>query len=180
MKIDLRGTWTMNSVGLDDAINVPAQIPGDTHSALLAANKIPDPYWAQNEMDVQWVGKTDWNFSRSFSVDKDLFAHEAVYLVAEQIDTIAAIYVNGTLAGKSESMFVRFRADVKPLLKIGENTLEIRIRSAAVVNQELADKRHEMLGEVLPSRRVRWLGLSRQKRAFFKVDLPAAGTGGRA
>ena len=56
--IDLSGEWRLVRVATKEA--VPARVPGDTHSALLAAGKIPDPYVGTNELDVQWVGKEDW------------------------------------------------------------------------------------------------------------------------
>ena len=49
--IDLSGTWHLAST--DTAHNAPMRVPGDVHSALLAAGLIPDPYAGRNERDVQ-------------------------------------------------------------------------------------------------------------------------------
>jgi len=57
--LDLAGTWSLHKPG-DEAGAVPISVPGDTHSALLAAGKIPDPYYGINEKEVQWVGEQDW------------------------------------------------------------------------------------------------------------------------
>ena len=57
-KIDLSGDWTLQPKSGE--WSVPAIIPGDNVSALLAAGKIPDPYWADNELQVQWIGREDW------------------------------------------------------------------------------------------------------------------------
>jgi len=35
------------------------QVPGCIHTDLLAAGKIADPFYRDNEKDVQWVGETD-------------------------------------------------------------------------------------------------------------------------
>ncbi len=138
MRQDLGGKWTLNS--LDERnIRVAADVPGDTHSALLAAGEISDPYWAKNELDVQWVGRTDWSFSRLFHVKEDLLARKAVYLVCESIDTVAQIFINGNSVAAVENMFLRFRADVKPFLKAGENEIEIRIVSAVREAKKRAD-----------------------------------------
>ena len=48
--LDLSGRWNLKSKRSGAA--VPAQAPGDNHSALLAAGRIPDPYWADNELAV--------------------------------------------------------------------------------------------------------------------------------
>jgi hypothetical protein len=47
-RINLHGEWRLHSKQYPDAI--PAMIPGDTHSALLTAGKIHDPYWGFNEL----------------------------------------------------------------------------------------------------------------------------------
>ena len=35
---------------------------------LLAAGAIPDPFFGDNEDALQWIGKTDWTYTRSFEV----------------------------------------------------------------------------------------------------------------
>ena len=54
--------------------------PGDTHSALLAAGRIPDPYVGMNELSVQWVGREDWSYERSFQVDVAFLLEDQVFL----------------------------------------------------------------------------------------------------
>ena len=53
--IDLAGQWQLRA--LDRDLTVPAAVPGETHSALLAAGKIPDPYYADHELSMQWIGR---------------------------------------------------------------------------------------------------------------------------
>ena len=50
-QLNLTGKWQLSQSGTKEQI--PANIPGDNHSALLAAGKIPDPYFRKNEIDVQ-------------------------------------------------------------------------------------------------------------------------------
>ncbi len=56
--MDLSGTWTLQSV--DGAHRVAMQVPGDVHSALIAAEIIPHPYKGRNEYDVRWVAEGEW------------------------------------------------------------------------------------------------------------------------
>src|SRR5581483_701289 len=37
-----------------------ASVPGTVHEALIAAGRIPEPFYGLNERDVQWVGERDW------------------------------------------------------------------------------------------------------------------------
>jgi len=127
--IDLAGMWQMTSLG-EHKYCVDATIPGDTHTALLNAGIIEEPYYASNEAGQQWIGREDWEFSREFTIDSDVLSARSIFLVAEQIDTLSEILINGQLVGKTESMFIHFCSDVKPYLTEGVNTLAIRIFSA--------------------------------------------------
>lgn len=126
--IDLSGTWQLRQSNSDEAI--AAQVPGDTHSALLAAGKIPDPYWGDNELEVQWVGRQDWEYSRTFTVPEEFLKHASVFINFDRLDTITEIRLNNQLVGTTDNMFRRYRFEVKELLKPGENTLTILFKSA--------------------------------------------------
>ncbi len=126
--ISLAGEWRLQKAGSRQWI--PASIPGETHSALIAAGKIPDPYQGMNELDVQWVGREDWIYERSFEVEKDLLEEERIFLSCECLDTIADVFLNGRKVGSADNMFVRWRFDVRRFLHLGKNTLRIAFTSA--------------------------------------------------
>ncbi len=46
--------------------SISCEIPGDIHSALIAAGRLPDPYYSMNEHEVQWVSENNWILSRDF------------------------------------------------------------------------------------------------------------------
>ncbi len=125
--LDLSGRWTLKSKRGGAA--VPAQVPGDNHSALLAAKRIPDPYWADNELAVQWVGREDWVYSRQFELPPAFLAEKSVFLNCDSLDTAAAVFINGRLAARSSNMFARQRYEVKRFLRAGLN--EIRVEFAS-------------------------------------------------
>ena len=62
--LDLAGLWSVTDG--DGQFTAPMRLPGDVHSALLAAGLIPDPYHGRNEVDLRWVADRDWTLSRSF------------------------------------------------------------------------------------------------------------------
>ncbi len=126
-RIDLAGQWTL--VREADGSTVSAAVPGDNFSALLAAGTIADPYVGKNELDVQWIGREDWIFRRTLAVGPELLAEDAVFLTFESLDTVADVIVNGVVAGQSDNMFARWRADVKPLLREGDNQIAVRFAS---------------------------------------------------
>jgi len=125
--LNLAGRWKLTS--RDGQHALPAQVPGDTVSALLATRRIEDPYDADNERHVQWIGRTDWVYEREFTVTRDFLAERSVFLNCDGLDTLAAIYINNRRVARSENMFARLRVEVKDVLKIGSNTIRIEFTS---------------------------------------------------
>ena len=125
--IDLSGTWTLTST--DGAHTAPMPVPGDVHSALIAAGLIPDPYAGRNERDVQWVAGKDWAIERTFDLAPEML-EGGWYLDISSIDTVASVYVNGVLVEDMDNCFRRYRPDVTDALRAGENTVKVVIHSA--------------------------------------------------
>ena len=128
--LNLTGNWTLCSA--DGKLKLPAVVPGDNISALLAAKQIPDPYWADNEIRLQWIGRADWVYERQFQVSQAQFAEQSIFLNCDSLDTLATIFINDRRVTHSENMFVRLRVEVKPFLRVGRNTIRIVIASAEV------------------------------------------------
>src|SRR5689334_16859374 len=108
--ISLAGAWTLRDAA--GALVGPCPIPGDVHSALFAAGRIPDPMIGTNEAEVQWVAETEWEISRTFSVDEAALAGKWPVLDLEFVDTIADVTVNGKAVARLESSFIRHRLDL--------------------------------------------------------------------
>src|SRR3954469_12187425 len=89
--LDLSGTWRLESG--DGRIAAAIALPGDVHSALIAAAIIPDPYVGRNEIEVRWVADTDWRLSRDF--DHAGPGTAGWYLDIDGVDTVAEISING-------------------------------------------------------------------------------------
>ena len=123
----LTGEWQFCQADSDEWL--PAQVPGGVHTDLLAASRIPDPFVADYEKRVQWVAENDWEYRRTFAVDRELLSEDRVFLVCDGVDTLAEVTLNGQLLGKTHNMFRQYRWDVKPLLREGENELAILFRS---------------------------------------------------
>jgi beta-mannosidase len=113
-----------------DALWRPAVVPGCVHDDLRHHGLIPDPFWAGNEADLQWIEERDWDYRAGFSVPAALRAETTVDLVAEGLDTVATVFLNGRKVASTDNMFGGYRWNVKPLLRAGENELRIRFGSA--------------------------------------------------
>ena len=150
-EFDLAGTWKL--VKADDAkVSCPIAVPGGVHTALLKAGLMKDAFWGQNEKDMQWVGKSDWNISREFEVSKDFLAKKEIVLRLEDCDCFCTVFVNGQKIGETTDRFQRYTFDVKPFLKEGKNTIEGKFRSP----ENEADKRREAKGRAFPMSNIMW------------------------
>ncbi len=146
IKVDLTGDWTLRNTttrevpGSVDGLNVPATVPGCVHTDLLAAGLIPDPYYARNELALQWIGENDWQYVCKFEVSEALLAREKLELVCDGLDTVATVELNGHIVGTSENMHLAYRFDAKPFLRGGANDLSITFRSALNYAREQVER----------------------------------------
>jgi beta-mannosidase len=107
-----------------------AVVPGCVHQDLRRHGLIPDPFWGTNEAGLQWIEERDWEYRTSFIAPKSLLAEEVVELVADGLDTVATLRLNGREAGRTENMFLGGRWEVTTLLRPGKNELRIWFGSA--------------------------------------------------
>src|ERR1051325_9843235 len=101
--LPLNGAWRLARAGSDEWIS--ATVPGCVHTDLLAAGKISDPFFRDNERSLQWIGETDWVYRRTFDVPTELLQHDQVRLRCDGLDTLAAIKLNGQEVGRTDNMF---------------------------------------------------------------------------
>jgi len=120
MTLSLAGSWTL----IDEASHEvgPIAIPGDVHSALIAAGRIPDPMIGKNEAEMQWVGDAVWEVRRRFAVAASEIEGKWAVLDLEFVDTFASVFVNGVNVGEVDSSFRRYRFDVTKALRRATTT----------------------------------------------------------
>ena len=106
-----------------------AQVPGCIHNDLLRQKRIPDPFWGSNEKELQWIEERDWDYRCRFAAEAGFCDYEHIELVADGLDKIASIRLNGHNIGWTENMFLAHRFDVKHAFRPGRNILEIRFGS---------------------------------------------------
>jgi beta-mannosidase len=139
----LTGEWNFRESGSQDWL--PTQVPGDIHTSLIKLGKIPDPFIADNELQVMWVAEKDWEYLYKFYPEQDLLAEQKVFLVAEGLDTIGGVRLNGRELGSVNNQFRKWSWEIKNLLLPGENTLEITFKGPAAY-AALQQERRRMKG----------------------------------
>jgi beta-mannosidase len=136
--------WTFRQAG--EAEWLPATVPGTVHTDLMANGIIEDPYYRLNEHDVQWVDKVDWEYKTTFNMDGAFSGKDRMELDFKGLDTYADVFVNGDQVLQADNMFREWKADVKKVLKEGENELRIVLRSP--ITEGI--KKYDAQGYVIP------------------------------
>ncbi|MCG5214998.1 glycosyl hydrolase 2 galactose-binding domain-containing protein [Streptosporangium soli] len=136
---NLHDGWTLSSTSGE--IRVPANVPGCVHTDLLAAGRIEDPYLADNETALGWIGRSEWVYETSFAWRPD--GHDRADLVCEGLDTVATVLLNGVEVGGTANQHRSYRFAVRDLLREGGNTLTVRFGSP----YEYAERQRAALGD---------------------------------
>ncbi|GAB2526287.1 glycoside hydrolase family 2 protein [Microbacterium petrolearium] len=134
MHHDLTTGWTVRLVtgeAPDDLASrldaVPAEVPGVVHTDLLAAGLITDPFVDDAEASLRWIGESDWEYRTSF--DWSDTGDTRVDLVAEGLDTVAHVELNGVTVARTVNQHRSYRLPVAELLRPGCNDIVITFRS---------------------------------------------------
>ncbi|MEU4242034.1 glycoside hydrolase family 2 protein [Actinoplanes sp. NPDC026619] len=122
--------WTISG---GDVSDLPADVPGCVHTALLAAGRIEDPYLDENETKLAWIGRTTWEYTTTFTPG---LGAPRIDLVCAGLDTVATIELNGSPIGRTANMHRGYRFSVQDLLRDGSNSLKIKFDSPYVYAEQ--------------------------------------------
>ncbi|KAK7109882.1 beta-mannosidase-like [Littorina saxatilis] len=128
LQLDLTGTWTVSNSAR--GISVPGQVPGSMYTALMNSKVIEDPYYRDNDVKLAWVAHENWTYTRSFEVTSDMVQSQSILLVAESIDTVSTLFINGQQVATTNNMFIKYTWDVKSFIKQGTNSIRLEFQSA--------------------------------------------------
>ena len=138
-KIKLNNNWYFSlsknynsaNVSIDKRLKsskkFPATVPGTIHTDLLNNKIIDDPFYSDNELRIYWIPKCDWLYQTKFDFKRNY--KNNVDLVFEGLDTISEIYLNNIRLGGTDNMFVKYRYNVKSILKAKGNELKVLFKS---------------------------------------------------
>ncbi|KZS12421.1 Beta-mannosidase [Daphnia magna] len=114
------------------SIQVSGTVPGSIYTDLEMGGKFTGGplLFRFNDLDYRWVSYEDWDYYLSFEVPATVASYSAVDLVFYGVDTVADIELNKSPLGTTNNMFVRYKYDVKNILKTdGSNELVVRFKS---------------------------------------------------
>ncbi len=115
------GGEVLSTAGFDDGDWIGAKVPGTVLATFLMNEAIPDPNWADNQLQIsESYFNSDFWYRDEFAVPED-FAGKRVFLNFDGISWKAEIYVNGQQTGRIDGSFMRGCFDVTELVRAGEN-----------------------------------------------------------
>lgn len=140
---------------LDPYKYLDADVPGEIHDVFRKAGVIGNPNIGFNSLNANWVADQYYQYYRKFTVPKESDGQEQ-WLVFDQLDLVADIYLNGKQIGSHNNAFYPCRINVTGKTVPGENTLSVIIESGlfSVAEkeghkysfdrglQQMVDKRH--------------------------------------
>ena len=135
-----QGQWHMRAFG--EEAWTPVSVPGEVHTALLNAGRIPDPFKSDNELLVKWVAETDWEFEGLIDVSESFCAQEKIWLVFDGLDTLAQVRLSAIILGETDNAFRTYAWDMVVKLNPGKNHVCMRFKLPVKDVKDLYNQYH--------------------------------------
>ncbi|GAA4064013.1 glycoside hydrolase family 2 TIM barrel-domain containing protein [Flavobacterium cheonanense] len=130
--------WSFKKIS--DSNWLPAKVPGTVHTDLYNNKIIPNPFFGNNEKELQWIENETWEYQTSFKISKEELKNQNTILQYEGLDTYAEVFLNNEKILDANNMFRTWKVDVKNNLKVGKNNLKIVFKSAVEIGKAKAQK----------------------------------------
>lgn len=130
--------WTFNKQ--NETKKHKATIPGTVHTDLFKNQLIPDPFFGNNEKQLQWIENENWEYETHFTISESELKNQNIDLEFEGLDTYATVFLNGKVVLEANNMFRKWTITAKSNLKIGSNHLKVVFHSAVQKGKEAAKK----------------------------------------
>ena len=124
----------------DGRLKVPAEVPGTVFETLLKENIIKDPFYGNNEHEINKIAYEDWIYETHFEINDEIFSYNHIILNFKGLDTIADVNLNGIYIGRVNNMFRSYRFKIKDILNKNDNLLEVEFKSPIQKAAKLVDE----------------------------------------
>ena len=126
---------------------LPATIPGFVHLDLYDNDLIEDPFYRDNENQLQWIQDKAWEYKAAFTLDSEFLKNNKITLNFSGIDTYADVYLNDSLIKICDNFFVTHSIESKSLLKLNNELLFVFKPTVELSLQLSENAPFELLGE---------------------------------
>jgi beta-mannosidase len=141
MELKLDGLWRLRQEPLSKGVAgapevlasldgwIETKVPCDVRMPLIERGLIRDPVVADYCFESEWVEDRSWWFRKEFSWEASSAGGRTVELFCGMLDAESDVFLNGRHLGHHRSAFHPFVAEVGPDLRVGMNTLLVRVTS---------------------------------------------------
>ncbi len=148
ISLDLTGKWQFKQYplsarrmrDLDPADWLQTNVPCSIFNSLIAAGQIKQTDINTNPEKFSSVSEKSWIYRKIFDAPAELLNCEMVELVFDGLDTIANIWLNNKLIGKTNNMFIPHRFDVTQIIKPRNNSLLVKFEPASRYAKKLMSR----------------------------------------
>ncbi len=145
---DLTGDWEFREYpaqarrmrDLDGDDWLQARVPSSIYTCLVGAGQIDPADLNANPEKFSHISRRPWIFRKTFDVPGELLQCGRIDLVFDGLDTVAQIWLNDKLIGKTDNMFIGHRFDVTKLIKPGGNRLLVKLAPAEAHAERLMNR----------------------------------------
>ena len=109
---------------------------GSIQEALYHSGELPDPFYGKNEGLYQWIEEHEWELKSQFYLTEQQFLAKSLELHFPNVDTYAAVYVNGQLTGKTDNFFHPFTFEIKSNIQCGYNEIRVVFTPPTLYHKE--------------------------------------------
>lgn len=145
ISFDLTGKWEFREYplsarrmrDLDSADWRQTSIPCSIFESLIKSGQIRQSDIDTDPKRFSWVSEKPWIYRKFFDVPEELLRCDRVDLVFDGMDTIASIWLNNKLIGRTNNMFIPLRFDITAFLKPQNNLLMVKFEPAVEYAERL-------------------------------------------
>ena len=134
----LNGRWMLRNQ--KTGLTVPVEVPGTVFEALLQEKIIKDPFYGNNEHEINKIAYENWIYETHFDINDEIFSYNHVMLNFKGLDTIADVKLNGIHLGRVNNMFCSYGFKINDILNKKNNVLEIEFKSPIQEATKLVDE----------------------------------------
>ena len=134
----LNGKWIL--INQEGDLQVPAEVPGTFFETLIDEKIIKDPFYGNNEHEINKIAYEDWTYETYFDVSNEILSYKHILLSFKGLDTIAEIKLNGIHLGKVNNMFRSYRFKINDILNKQNNLLKVEFKSPIQEAAKLVDE----------------------------------------
>ncbi len=150
---------------------LPATVPGNVRTDLLALGRIPAPFFGEQYQESLWVEAVDWWYRRTIEPPAAFGTASRAFVIFEGIDYLSAILVNGRELARHEGMFSRQIIEITGAQRPGPAEVAVRLWGSSALPKRQLTWPQRLWQKIAGSVYRSWLGIYPDRSASLKCQM---------